>query len=160
MNNDEFCFWLKGYFEIGAASTSGEKFLNKRQLGVVMDHMTLVEDENGWTCGFIQWLQGMSDATRLLDITNVDYINVSKAIKMKLDDVFDKKTPNRERMKDEENMKDPRFPRLSFPNHPVIPRSDFVCSNLDIPKQTLDDVLEEYPMSNPVPRSGKKFCAK
>lgn len=88
MDNMQFCYWLGGYFEI-SRKRSIEPYLNEDQLKIVKLAIEEVERENPWTCGFIQWLQGVLDATRVLNPKGADYQNLSRAIKMTLDKVFE-----------------------------------------------------------------------
>lgn len=141
MDNKQFCYWLHGYFEIGDMKKA-TPYLNAAQLDIVSDHIKLVTDEVPWTCGFIQWLQGLIDAAKLLKVSNVDYVELSKAISYKLDAVFEKKTQDRR-----PEATPPLFPQLSFPNHPIIPRDDLICENddklmLDCAKPDLEEVLQ------------------
>lgn len=130
MTNKEFCHWLQGYFELGRVKNKST-FVNKDQIELIRRRIEDMSD--AYTCTFIQWLQGVIDATRVLKITNVDYVNISEAIKLKLDDYLGNK--------DEiipAKIESVKFPplRLKYP-HPM-PNDVYATDKLD-------DVLDKLP---------------
>ncbi len=165
MDNLQFCYWLQGYFEIGTKNGLGNTNLNKEQLEIVRQHIILVEQENPWTCGFIQWLQGVIDTTRVLTLKSADYIKLSKAINHQLTELFEKKTPpfDNNRLEDSTEpleISPPLFPTLINPN---VTCTNLEKSQLEIDlKQDLEDVLEKFsqPTLSPGIRCGsnKKYC--
>jgi hypothetical protein len=142
MDNTQFCYWLKGYFELSGNKT----YLNKKHLNIVRDHITLVSENVSWVCGFIQWLQGMIDATLILEMKkDIDMANISRVIKIKLDEQFDKKTVDRSQ--DDSTEEPAIFPSLFVP--PVLPvspiSSEKTCSAW---KEKLHSVLSTYPTAD------------
>jgi len=169
MDNEQFCYWLHGYFEIGDIKKT-TPFLNAAQIDIVRDHINLVEEENPWTCGFIQWLQGVIDTTGILTLKNTDYVDISRAIAYQLTELFDKKTPPFDNNKLQDSTENPEviFPQLTFPPHPIIPQEDLICSmdnksilDCAIDEPDLEEVLDNFspPLSYPIPQlKPKVYC--
>ena len=80
MDNKQFCYWLSGYFELAPGG------LYKNQLDIIDRRIEEVVANTSWTCGFIQWLQGVIDVTKITVIKDRDYVNISRVIRVKLED--------------------------------------------------------------------------
>ena len=62
MTNDQFLFWLWGWFEI---NEEDPHVLDDLQLSTIVDHLKLVKEENSYVSPFVQWLAGVLEAASL-----------------------------------------------------------------------------------------------
>ena len=69
MTNDQFLFWLWGWFEL---NEDDPHTLNNTQLSMIYKHIELVKEENIYLSPFIIWLNGTLDITSQIEPANED----------------------------------------------------------------------------------------
>jgi len=120
MTNDEFLFWLWGWFEI---SERDPRTLGSEELKQIEKHVELVNTENLYTSPFVSWLRGVLDITQAIEPENENnaYEVMTNLIYERLKLEFERKAEKLAILKDR--------PELTFPDRPILPH-DIIYTNL------------------------------
>jgi hypothetical protein len=100
MTNDQFLFWLWGWFEI---NEEDPQVLDNLQLSTIVDHIKLVKEENPYASPFVYWLEGALEYANLAlpnRFESEDYDKLTNLIYDRLKSEFERKAKTIGALKD------------------------------------------------------------